>query len=116
MNESDIYHWGRLFHNNDECIIGYFDSNNNGQLQGNCRKYVNGKSTEQGWFESGVYKSDFDKESEDFKYWDENTCFIKSEAAAAVEPEVVVVEKDPEQEYSEFVEREDYKQRQQEEI
>ena len=116
MNESEIYHWGRLFYNNDECIVGYFDQNNNGQLQGNCRKYVNGKSSEQGWFESGVYKGDFDKESTDFKYWDEDTCFIKSAAAVKA---TEVVQKDPaeeEKEYNEFVEREDYKQRQHEEI
>ena len=118
MNDSHIYHWGRLFYNNDECIVGYFDSNNNVQLQGNCRKYINGKSSEQGWFESGVYKGDFDKESAYFKYWDEDTCFIKA-VETAVEPIEVVVQWDPDQEekdYSEFVEREHYKQRQHEEI
>ena len=63
-DEDGFVGWGR-FIDGEKTMYGW-----NGMLQGNCREYVEGKVVKSGWFEKGVHKGDFRKDSATFKYWE----------------------------------------------
>ena len=57
---NEAYGWGRYIFGRDQCHIGYWQDE---MLQGNGRKYRDGKITKEGWFENNELKKGYDMET-----------------------------------------------------